>query len=112
MALDLGLGLVFSDVSTPLACRCLRAPYLVHYGIFSPARPSDMWSGRLCYTSGTSDPWRFGRKVVVEKAGSSLGEAITETHLHVGKTYGLSTELFDWELSSCEGFLTRGSNED
>ena len=24
----------------------------------------------------------------------------------------LSTELFDWELGPCEGFLVRGSNED
>jgi hypothetical protein len=27
---------------------------------------------------------------------------ISETHLHMGKTWGLSTELPDWELSPCK----------
>ena len=29
-----------------------------------------------------------------------------------GEGLGLSTELPDWELGSCEGFLARGFNED
>ena len=49
---------------------------------------------------------------IVKTAGSGPREAISETHLHVGKARGLSAELPDWKIGPCEGILVRGSNED
>jgi hypothetical protein len=43
---------------------------------------------------------------------NGLGEAISETHLRMGKTRELSTELLDQELSPYDSFLVRGCNED
>jgi len=43
---------------------------------------------------------------------SGPGEAISETHLRMEKTQGLSMELPDRELSPCKGILARGSNKD
>jgi hypothetical protein len=43
------------------------------------------------------------RSLIVKIVVSSPGVAISETHLHVGKTHGLSTELPDRELGPCEG---------
>jgi hypothetical protein len=39
----------------------------------------------------------------VKIAVSNPGVAISETHLHVEKAHGLSTELPDWKLGPCEG---------
>jgi hypothetical protein len=47
---------------------------------------------------------------IVKMARTSPREAITETHLHVGKARGLSTELSNWDLGPCEG-LQRGLGE-
>jgi hypothetical protein len=43
---------------------------------------------------------------VVKMAGSGPRKIISE------KTHGLSTELLDRELGSCNDIFTRGSNED
>ena len=48
------------------------------------------------------------RSSIVKMAGSSPGEAISETHLSMGKARGISTELPNQELGPCEGILTRG----
>jgi hypothetical protein len=50
--------------------------------------------------------------LIVKTAGSGLGEGISETHLHVRKARGLSTELPNWELGPSEGILAWGSNKD
>lgn len=49
--------------------------------------------------------------LIVKTAGSPRG-AISETHLCMGKTREISTQLLNRELSPCEGILDRGSNED
>ena len=53
--------------------------------------------------------------LIVETAGS-IRERLARRHVGDPLAYGegprLSTELPDWELSPCEGFLARGSNED
>ena len=55
------------------------------------------------------------RSLIVKTAGS-IQERLAGRHvgdpLAHGEGPGLSTELPDWELGPCEGFLARGSNED
>ena len=45
--------------------------------------------------------------LIVKTAESGLGDPLA-----CGEGLRLSTELSDWELGPCEGFLVRGSNED
>ena len=53
--------------------------------------------------------------LIVKMAGS-IRERLAGRHvgdpLECGEGPRLSTELPDWELGPCEGFLARGSNED
>ena len=60
-------------------------------------------------------PRWFGQKLDSEDGGERSGRGFPEgtpkTHLRVGRP-GLSKELPDRELGSCEGLLARGSNED
>ena len=53
---------------------------------------------------------------MIVKTTGSIWERLAERHvgdpLVRGEGLGLSTELPDRELGSCEGFLARGSNED
>ena len=55
------------------------------------------------------------RSLIVKTAGS-IRERLAGRHvgdpLARGEGSRLSTELPDWELGPCEGFLVRGSNED
>ena len=53
---------------------------------------------------------------LIVKTTGSIQERLAGRHvrdpLARGEGLRLSTELPDWELSPCEGFLARGSNED
>ena len=53
---------------------------------------------------------------MIVKTAGSIRERLAGRHVGDPLTRGegprLSTELPDWELSPCEGFLARGSNED
>ena len=78
-------------------------------------------TNRVCGVAATvyrreQGPRRFDRKLDSEdgggRSGRGLREGIPETHLRMGKAWGLSTELPDRELGPCEGFLARGSHED
>jgi hypothetical protein len=67
---------------------------------------------RVCVVSTTvyrseQGPQCFGRKLDSEYGGERPREAISETHLRVGKAQVLSTELPERELGHCEG-LQRG----
>ena len=50
--------------------------------------------------------------MIVNIEGSGPGKVISEIHLRVGKTWGLSTELPDHELGHYKSILAMGSNED
>ena len=52
------------------------------------------------------------RSSIVKTTRSDLGEAISETHLRVGKARGLFAELPDQDFGSCEDIIARGSNKD
>jgi hypothetical protein len=57
----------------------------------------------------------LAESLIVKTSGSVSGEACWKAHgdlLACGEGLGISMELPDWELSPCEGFLVRGSNED
>jgi hypothetical protein len=43
--------------------------------------------------------------LIVKKVGSGLEEAISETHLHVGKARELSMELLDQDLGPCKASI-------
>ena len=53
---------------------------------------------------------------LIVKTAGSIWKRLAERHigdpLARGKGPRLSTELPDWELGPCEGFLARGTNED
>ena len=53
---------------------------------------------------------------LIVKTAGSIQERFAGRHvgdlLARGEGPRLSTELPDWELNPCKGFLTRGSNED
>ena len=55
------------------------------------------------------------RSLIVKMMGS-IREMLARRHIGDPLAHGegprLSTELLDWELGPCEGFLARGSNED
>ena len=57
----------------------------------------------------------LARSLIVKTVGS-IRERLARRHvgdpLACGEGPRLSMELPDWELGPCEGFLTRGSNED
>ena len=75
---------------------------------------------RVCGVAATvyrreQGPRRFGQKLDSEDGGEHperlVGRHVGDPLAH-GEGPRLSTELPDRELSPCEGFLTRGSNED
>ena len=93
MRLLFGLGLVFSEVCTPLTTRCLHTPLLYIEGACSLADHIN----RVCGVAVTvyrseQGPWRFGRKLDSkdggERSGRGLPEGTPETHLRVGKARG------------------------
>jgi hypothetical protein len=95
---------VISEVCTPLSTRCLRASFAVLEEAYSLARPQNCVCGVIA--AGVLEGMRLvvsWLKAYRKMMGSSLGEAISETHLHVGKVRGLSTELPDYKLSPCKG---------
>ena len=96
-ALDLGLGLVFSEDCIPLTTRCLRAS-LLYIG------------GATTVYQRKQGPRRFGRKLDSEDGGEWSGrgllEGTPETHLSMGKAW-LSMKLPNWELGPWER-LQRG----
>ena len=53
---------------------------------------------------------------LIVKTAGSIRERLAERHVRDPLVRGegprLSTELPNWELGPCEGFLARGSNED
>ena len=53
---------------------------------------------------------------LIVKTARSIWERLVRRHvgdpLARGEGPRISTELPDWELGPCEGFLARGSNED
>jgi hypothetical protein len=57
----------------------------------------------------------LAESLIVRTAGS-IQERLAGRHVRdpfaCGEDPKLSTELPDWELGPCEGFLARGSNED
>ena len=66
-------------------------------------------------TEGNKARGGLAKSLIVKTAGS-IQERLAGRHvgdpLASGEDLRLSTELPDWELGPCEGFLTRGSNED
>ena len=58
----------------------------------------------------------FSARSIIVKMVGSIRERLARRHvgdpLARGEGLRLSTELPDRELGHCEGFLTRGSNED
>ena len=68
----------------------------------------------LC-TGGNKAHGVSAENLIVKMAGS-IRERLAVRHvgdpLARGKGPRLSTELPDWELGPCEGFLARGSNKD
>ena len=78
-------------------------------------------TNRVCGVATTvyrreQGPRHFGQKIDSEDDGERFRERLAGRHtgdpLTRGEGPGLSTELPDRKLDPCEGFLTRGSNED
>ena len=66
-------------------------------------------------TEGNKAHGVLARSLIVKTAGSIWERLVgryVEDPLARGEGRRLSTELPDWELGPCEGFLARGSNED
>ena len=93
LRLLLVLGLVFSEVCTPLTTRCLRAP-LLYIGGLVVLRDH---TNRVCGVAATvyrreQDPRRFGRKLDSEDGGErsrrGLLKGTSETRLRMGKARG------------------------
>ena len=67
------------------------------------------------YTGGNKAHGVSAKSLIVKMAGS-IQERLVRRHIGDSLVHGegprLSTELPDQELGPCEGFLTRGSNED
>ena len=108
-ALALGLGLVFSDVCTPLTTRCLRAPCLYSAGLVVLRN----YTNRVCGVAATvyrreQGPRRFDRKLDSEdggeRSGRGLPEGTPETHLYVGKAQG-----YPWSYPTRSLALARDS---
>ena len=77
-------------------------------------------TNRVCGVATTvyqmeQGPRRSAGSWIVKTAGS-IQERLAKRHvgdpLARGEGPRLSTELSDWELGPCEGFLAKGSNED
>ena len=66
-------------------------------------------------TEGNKACGVLAESLIVKTAGS-IRESLDRRHIGDPLTHGedprLSTELPDQKLGPCEGFLTRGSNED
>ena len=91
--LDLGLGLVASEVCIPLIQRCLCAPCLYSAGLVVLRDHTN----HICGVAATvyqrkQGPRCFGRKLDSEDGGErserGLPKGTLETHLHVGKARG------------------------
>ena len=116
-ALALGVGLVFSEVCTPLITRCLHVPLLYIGGACSLAisHQPRLWCGRHRVPEGNKAHGVSARSLIVKTAGS-IRERLAGRHVGDPRACGedprLSTELPDRELGPYEGFFARGSNED
>jgi hypothetical protein len=115
-ALALGLGLVASEVCTPLNPKVLARIMLVLGGACSLERPHQpcLWCGRHRVPKGTR-PVTFWQKLDSEDGGEwfgrGLAEGTPETHLRVGKARGYPRSYLTGSLAlardSLQGAPTR-----
>lgn len=90
----------------PLTIPCLHALLLYTGEASSLARPQTNYVCDVTTIIGGNEVHGDSAgSSIVKMRGSGPGKVISETHLHVGKTWGQSTKLPDRELCSCEGFL-------
>ena len=114
--LALGLGLVFSEVCTPLTTRCLRVPLLYIGGACSLADHIN----RVCGVAVTvyqreQGPRRFGRKLDSKDSGEHPGKACRKARRRPTCAWGRPEAIHGitrpgaWPLQGipCEG-LQRG----
>jgi hypothetical protein len=88
--LALGLGLVFSEVCTPLTTQCLRTPLLYSEGLVVLRDHINCVCGVATTVYRREQGLRrFSQKLVSEdgreRSGSGLPEGTPETHLRVEK---------------------------
>jgi hypothetical protein len=103
-----GLGLVFSEICTPLTTRCLRAPLLYSTGLCKSCEITPpvfvVWPPPC--TWGRQGPQHFSWKLDSEERGA-IQEKLVGRHIGDPLAHGeglrLSTELLDRKLGPCEG---------
>ena len=73
-------------------------------------------SGVAATVYGGNKAYGVSAGSLIVKMAGSIWERLAKRHvgdpLACGEGPRLSTELSDWELGPCEGFLARGSNKD
>ena len=107
---------MFSEVCIPLTTRCLRTIVVHRRGLKScKITPTAFVVWPPPCTGGNKARGVSAGSLIV-KTAESIQERLARRYIRDPLAHGegprLSTELPDRELSPCEGFLARGSNED